>query len=191
MLWFLVEVGYLFERKTGHIHRSVHITWFPSCPVCTAGLPTADLSVLWTRPKLPRDADGEGFACFLQPGLLPVRHPILGTVGESGTRESGVGIGVGLQEHPSSDRRGVPGKQTANLAGVSWSRQETLLPFWYRQKAQSITILEDLVPGSEVVQVQARGFNLRYEIISPVPSQLYSIGRGEGQVGRVLKCLCT
>nr|XP_020029043.1 cadherin-related family member 4 [Castor canadensis] len=52
----------------------------------------------------------------------------------------------------------------------------------FLQKAQSITILEDLVPGSEVVQVQARGFNLRYEIISPVPSQLYSIGREDGMV---------
>ncbi|KAL6087562.1 hypothetical protein STEG23_001769 [Scotinomys teguina] len=47
------------------------------------------------------------------------------------------------------------------------------------KKAQSITIPEDLVPGDKVIQVQARGFNLLYEIISPLPSPLYSIGQGE------------
>ncbi|XP_076774192.1 cadherin-related family member 4 isoform X7 [Arvicanthis niloticus] len=52
----------------------------------------------------------------------------------------------------------------------------------FQQKAQSITIAEDLVPGSEVVRVQARGFNLLYEIISPRPSSLYSIGQADGVV---------
>ncbi|XP_055485714.1 cadherin-related family member 4 isoform X2 [Psammomys obesus] len=52
----------------------------------------------------------------------------------------------------------------------------------FLQKAQSITIPEDLVPGSEVTQVQARGFNLLYEIISPLPSSLYSIGQADGVV---------
>ncbi|XP_038938761.1 cadherin-related family member 4 isoform X10 [Rattus norvegicus] len=52
----------------------------------------------------------------------------------------------------------------------------------FLKKAQSITIAEDLVPGSEVVQVQARGLNLLYEIISPRPSPLYSIGQADGVV---------
>ncbi|XP_076431622.1 cadherin-related family member 4 isoform X12 [Peromyscus maniculatus bairdii] len=50
------------------------------------------------------------------------------------------------------------------------------------KKAQSITIPEDLVPGSKVIQVQARGSNLLYEIISPLPSPLYSIGQADGVV---------
>ncbi|KAL1782339.1 cadherin-related family member 4 [Sigmodon hispidus] len=52
----------------------------------------------------------------------------------------------------------------------------------FLQKAQSITIPEDLVPGSKVIQVQAKGSNLLYEIISPVPSPLYSIGQVAGVV---------
>ncbi|XP_052045624.1 cadherin-related family member 4 [Apodemus sylvaticus] len=52
----------------------------------------------------------------------------------------------------------------------------------FLQKAQSITIAEDLVPGSEVVRVQARGFDLLYEIISPRPSSFYSIGQADGVV---------
>ncbi|XP_059124606.1 cadherin-related family member 4 isoform X8 [Peromyscus eremicus] len=52
----------------------------------------------------------------------------------------------------------------------------------FPQKAQSITIPEDLVPGSKVIQVQARGSNLLYEIISPLPSPLYSIGQADGVV---------
>lgn len=63
------------------------------------------------------------------------------------------------------------------------SKQELSFHFGFRKKAQSITIAEDLVPGSEVVQVQARGLNLLYEIISPRPSPLYSIGQGEGRSG--------
>ncbi|GAB1294670.1 Cadherin-related family member 4 [Apodemus speciosus] len=51
-----------------------------------------------------------------------------------------------------------------------------------QKKAQSITIAEDLVPGSEVVRVQARGFDLLYEIISPRPSSFYSIGQADGVV---------
>ena len=66
---------------------------------------------------------------------------------------------------------------------MSRSSQELGLHFWFRQKAQSITILEDLVPGSKVVQVQARGLNLLYEIISPLPSPLFSIGQGEERRG--------
>ncbi|XP_048649830.1 cadherin-related family member 4 isoform X5 [Marmota marmota marmota] len=83
-------------------------------------LPAANLSVTWTRPKLPKNAGGEDFACTIQPGLLP--------------------------------------------------------------KAQNVTIPEDKIPGSKVVQVQARGFNLRYEIFSPMPSPLYSIGSVDGVV---------
>ncbi|CAH6777721.1 cadherin-related family member 4 isoform X3 [Phodopus roborovskii] len=52
----------------------------------------------------------------------------------------------------------------------------------FRQKAQSITIPEDLVPGSKVIQVEARGFNLLYEIFSPWPSPFYSIGQADGIV---------
>ncbi|EGW08924.1 Cadherin-like protein 29 [Cricetulus griseus] len=50
------------------------------------------------------------------------------------------------------------------------------------QKTQSITISEDLVPGSKVIQVEAKGFNLLYEIISPRPSPFYSIGQADGVV---------
>ncbi|XP_059795648.1 cadherin-related family member 4 [Balaenoptera ricei] len=52
----------------------------------------------------------------------------------------------------------------------------------FLQRAQNITIPENLVPGSKVVQVQARGFNVRYEILSPVPCRLFSIGRVDGVV---------
>ncbi|KAM9073969.1 cadherin-related family member 4 isoform 1-T1 [Megaptera novaeangliae] len=52
----------------------------------------------------------------------------------------------------------------------------------FLQQAQNITIPENLVPGSKVVQVQARGFNVRYEILSPVPCRLFSIGRVDGVV---------
>ncbi|XP_005410273.1 PREDICTED: cadherin-related family member 4 isoform X2 [Chinchilla lanigera] len=52
----------------------------------------------------------------------------------------------------------------------------------FLNKTQNITIPENLVPGSEVIQVQATGFDLRYEICSPVPSRLYSIGRADGVV---------
>uniref|UniRef100_A0A8C9H3D3 Cadherin related family member 4 n=1 Tax=Piliocolobus tephrosceles TaxID=591936 RepID=A0A8C9H3D3_9PRIM len=47
--------------------------------------------------------------------------------------------------------------------------------------AQNITIPENLAPGSEVVQVRAWGVDLRYEILSPVPSPLFSIGHGESR----------
>ncbi|XP_028335294.1 cadherin-related family member 4 [Physeter macrocephalus] len=57
------------------------------------------------------------------------------------------------------------------------SRQVSFL-----QQAQNITIPENLVPGSKVVQVQARGFDVRYEILSPVPCRLFSIGRVDGVV---------
>ncbi|KAM5291875.1 cadherin-related family member 4 [Ctenodactylus gundi] len=50
----------------------------------------------------------------------------------------------------------------------------------FLQKAQNITIPDNLDPGSEVAQVQAKGYNLRYEICSPVPSPLYSIGHADG-----------
>ncbi|XP_024593102.1 cadherin-related family member 4 [Neophocaena asiaeorientalis asiaeorientalis] len=52
----------------------------------------------------------------------------------------------------------------------------------FLQQAQNITIPENLVPGSKVVQVQARGFDVRYEILSPVPCRLFSIGRVDGVV---------
>ncbi|XP_023561806.1 cadherin-related family member 4 isoform X2 [Octodon degus] len=52
----------------------------------------------------------------------------------------------------------------------------------FLKKTQDIIIHENLGPGSEVIQVQATGFDLRYEICSPVPSPLYSIGRVDGVV---------
>lgn len=60
----------------------------------------------------------------------------------------------------------------------------------FPQQAQNITIPENLVPGSKVAQVHARGFDVRYEIVSPVPCRLFSIARGEGRGGRVRGCLC-
>lgn len=84
-------------------------------------------------------------------------------------------------DHPSSYRKGALGRGLGTLAGLNRSKQELSFHLWFRQKAQSITIAEDLVPGSEVVRVQARGINLLYEIISPRPSSFYSIGQGEGR----------
>ncbi|XP_062971535.1 cadherin-related family member 4 [Cynocephalus volans] len=52
----------------------------------------------------------------------------------------------------------------------------------FLKQAQNVTIPENWVPGSEVVQVRARGFDVRYEILSPVPSPLFSIGRTDGIV---------
>ncbi|XP_063517215.1 cadherin-related family member 4 isoform X2 [Pongo pygmaeus] len=52
----------------------------------------------------------------------------------------------------------------------------------FLEQAQNITIPENLAPGSEVVQVRAQGVDLRYEILSPVPSPLFSIGRADGVV---------
>ncbi|XP_013015028.1 cadherin-related family member 4 isoform X1 [Cavia porcellus] len=52
----------------------------------------------------------------------------------------------------------------------------------FKMKTQNIIIPENLVPGSKVTQVQATGFDLRYEICSPVPSPLYTIGRADGVV---------
>ncbi|KFO18582.1 Cadherin-related family member 4 [Fukomys damarensis] len=52
----------------------------------------------------------------------------------------------------------------------------------FQKKTQNIIIPENLVPGSEVIQVQATGLDLRYEICSPVPSPLYSIGRVDGVI---------
>ncbi|XP_032175841.1 cadherin-related family member 4 isoform X5 [Mustela erminea] len=49
-------------------------------------------------------------------------------------------------------------------------------------QAPNVTILEDLAPGSNVVQVRARGLDVRYEILSPVPCPLFSIGREDGVV---------
>lgn len=54
-------------------------------------------------------------------------------------------------------------------------------PFLSRKQDQNITIPEDLVPGSQVVQVKAQGLDVRYEILSPLPCTLFSIGRGEGR----------
>ncbi|XP_045663091.1 cadherin-related family member 4 [Ursus americanus] len=49
-------------------------------------------------------------------------------------------------------------------------------------QAPNITVPEDLAPGSKVVQVRAQGFNVRYEIVSPVPCPLFSIGREDGVI---------
>lgn len=77
--------------------------------------------------------------------------------------------------------REAPGEGPVHPASRGQSGQEPVSPFWSREQAQNITILENLVPGSKVAQVQARGFDVRYEIVSPVPCPLFSIGRGEGQ----------
>ncbi|XP_039693708.1 cadherin-related family member 4 isoform X2 [Pteropus medius] len=52
----------------------------------------------------------------------------------------------------------------------------------FLKQDQNITIPEDRVPGSEVVQVQAQGLNVRYEILSPMPCTLFSIGRADGVI---------
>ncbi|KAB1263945.1 Cadherin-related family member 4 [Camelus dromedarius] len=52
----------------------------------------------------------------------------------------------------------------------------------FLEQTQNITIPENLVPGSKVVQVQARGFDVRYEILSPMPCPLFSIGCVDGLV---------
>ncbi|XP_037385196.2 cadherin-related family member 4 [Talpa occidentalis] len=52
----------------------------------------------------------------------------------------------------------------------------------FLEQDQNITILEDLAPGSKVVQVQAQGSDVRYEILSPVPCPLFSVGRIDGVV---------
>ncbi|XP_042092132.1 cadherin-related family member 4 isoform X3 [Ovis aries] len=52
----------------------------------------------------------------------------------------------------------------------------------FPQQAQNITIPENLVPGSKVAQVHAQGFDVRYEIVSPVPCRLFSIGRVDSVV---------
>uniref|UniRef100_A0A8D1I502 Cadherin domain-containing protein n=1 Tax=Sus scrofa TaxID=9823 RepID=A0A8D1I502_PIG len=52
----------------------------------------------------------------------------------------------------------------------------------FLKQAQNITIPENLIPGSKVVQLQAQGFDVRYEILSPVPCGLFSIGRVDGVV---------
>ena len=87
-----VNVRLLMEvlRGAGHTHTGGHTSWFPSCFLCMVGLPASDPSDLWTRPKLPRDADGESFACSLQPGLFPVRLPYPGDSGKDRTQPQGL-----------------------------------------------------------------------------------------------------
>ncbi|XP_006171010.1 cadherin-related family member 4 isoform X4 [Tupaia chinensis] len=52
----------------------------------------------------------------------------------------------------------------------------------FLEQALNVTIPEDLVPGSEVVHVRARGRDVHYEILSPLPSPLFSIGLADGVV---------
>ncbi|KAM5314831.1 cadherin-related family member 4 isoform 2-T2 [Glossophaga mutica] len=52
----------------------------------------------------------------------------------------------------------------------------------FLEQNRNITIPEDLVPGSTVAQVQARGLDVRYEILSPVPCPLFSIGPADGVI---------
>ncbi|XP_004615183.2 cadherin-related family member 4 [Sorex araneus] len=52
----------------------------------------------------------------------------------------------------------------------------------FLKQNRSIMIREDVEPGSEVVQVQAQGSDVRYEILSPVPCPLFSIGYADGVV---------
>ncbi|EDL21254.1 mCG18846, isoform CRA_e [Mus musculus] len=101
----------------------------------------------------------------------------------------------GLLRAPSQGLRGQAQKTFQLQISVSFEKNQScrgmltvkVLPapssqVSFLQKAQSITISEDLVPGSEVVRVQATGFNLLYEIISPRPSLFYSIGQADGVV---------
>ncbi|XP_063465899.1 cadherin-related family member 4 isoform X5 [Symphalangus syndactylus] len=73
-----------------------------------------------------------------------------------------------------------PGPFSINEQGWLQAPSQGLLG--QAQKARNITIPENLAPGSEVVQVRARGVDLRYEILSPVPSPHFSIGRADGVV---------
>ncbi|XP_055985666.1 cadherin-related family member 4 [Sorex fumeus] len=52
----------------------------------------------------------------------------------------------------------------------------------FLEQNRSIIIREDVDPGSEVVQVQAQGSDVRYEILSPVPCPLFSIGYVDGVI---------
>ncbi|XP_057343409.1 cadherin-related family member 4 isoform X8 [Manis pentadactyla] len=52
----------------------------------------------------------------------------------------------------------------------------------FLEQAQNITIPENLAPGSKVAQVHAQGSDVRYEILSPAPCPLFSIGRDDGVV---------
>ncbi|XP_007527381.1 cadherin-related family member 4 [Erinaceus europaeus] len=52
----------------------------------------------------------------------------------------------------------------------------------FPKQYQNRTILEDTVPGSKVTEVKAKGFDVRYEILSPVPCLFFSIGRVDGIV---------
>nr|XP_017503636.2 cadherin-related family member 4 isoform X12 [Manis javanica] len=52
----------------------------------------------------------------------------------------------------------------------------------FLEQAQNITIPENLAPGSKVAQVRAQGSDVRYEILSPAPCPLFSIGRDDGVV---------
>lgn len=76
----------------------------------------------------------------------------------------------------------APREGPAGQAEAGRSRQEPVTPFWSREQAQNITIPENLAPGSKVAQVRAQGSDVRYEILSPAPCPLFSIGRGEGLV---------
>ncbi|XP_075404031.1 cadherin-related family member 4 [Tenrec ecaudatus] len=52
----------------------------------------------------------------------------------------------------------------------------------FLEQLQNITIPETQGPGSEVARVRARGFHVRYEIISPVPCPRFSIGYADGAI---------
>ncbi|XP_045056120.1 cadherin-related family member 4 isoform X7 [Desmodus rotundus] len=72
--------------------------------------------------------------------------------------------------------RSCRGMLTVKVLSVPSSRVSFL------EQNRNITIPEDLVPGSRVVQVQARGLDVRYEILSPVPCPLFSIGPADGVI---------
>ncbi|KAL4673962.1 hypothetical protein H8959_017896 [Pygathrix nigripes] len=86
-----------------------------------------------------------------------------------------------LELSPSPDRRGAQGRKLWTHR-VSRNGREPVSPFWSSEQAQNITISENLAPGSEVVQVRAWGVDLCYEILSPVPSPLFSIGHADSVV---------
>ncbi|XP_036905593.1 cadherin-related family member 4 isoform X3 [Sturnira hondurensis] len=72
--------------------------------------------------------------------------------------------------------RSCRGVLTVKVLSVPSSRVSFL------EQNRNITIPEDLAPGSKVVQVQARGLDVRYEILSPVPCPLFSIGPADGVI---------
>nr|KAF6310226.1 cadherin related family member 4 [Myotis myotis] len=52
----------------------------------------------------------------------------------------------------------------------------------FPERNLSVTVPEDLAPGSSVARAQAQGWDVRYELLSPARGPLFSIGRADGVV---------